>query len=588
MKNKKELISLIDGALAITDGEEACRAEFVKIQGLKARLAQNRYQLAVLGQFKRGKSTLVNALIGQEILPSSVIPVTAIPTFISWGKTPGVEVRYLDQKAKRIQFGSLDELCSFLASAVSEEKNPCNAQGISRVEVFYPSPFLEQGVVLLDTPGIGSTHAHNTETALAVLPECDGALFLISADPPITAAEVDYLGRIQAQASKIFILLNKIDYLTVPEIEKASQFLRTVLREQLGLEDPRVFSLSARQGLEARLAGDSALWEKSGLARVSERLVGFLAAEKERALVIALGSKLLGVLGDALLKLNLKARSLEIPLSQLEEKLQVFETKLAEAEKQRHVVGDLLKGEQRRSEQFLEQQAEALRSKALIEISKKMEERLAGLKDEDPEKAVQDFLDGFVPGYFARELRETARVFAHRLENAFAVYQKTADEIIETVGKTAARLFDLPYSSGASADYYREKHLPYWVTDKITSAISPLPTRLVNRILPTKTRQARQVKEYTAKIQTLVANNVENLRWATLQNLRQAYRLFTADLDSRLEEIAAVTKGTVVMTIRLRQQQTRSFQAEMADLKERINNLTDLRQRLEELLPKRP
>lgn len=581
--NKEELIISLDRAAATIDGEEACKAELMSMRGFRERLAQNRFQLAVLGQLKRGKSTLINALIGQEILPSSVIPVTAIPTFLSWGSAPKVEVRYLAQRSKTVHFGSPGELRAFLINTVSEEKNPCNVQGISQVEVFYPSPFLESGVVLLDTPGIGSTHAHNTETALAVLSECDGALFLVSADPPITAVEVDFLAQIQTQVGRVFYLLNKIDNLREEEEQKATEFLREVLAEKLGVHGPQIFNLSARQGLEARLTGDPVLWEKSGLAQISKHLVGFLAAEKETALVTALGRKLHGVLGGALLKQNLKARSLEIPLSQLEQKLQVFKAKLAEAEKQRLSMGDLLKGEQRRSEQFLEQQASALRSEALREIGKRVEDRLAILKGENPEKAVQEFLDSFVPAYFARELKDMARVFASRLETAFTAYQKTADEIIETVGKTAARLFDLPYTADAAADYYQEKYQPYWVTNKITSVIAPLPTRFINKLLPRKIQSARQRKEYTAKIQALVTNNVENLRWATLQNLREAYRLFTADLERRLEEIAAATKGTMEAAAQQRRRQAHSFQMEIAAVRKTVENLTALRKSLEEL-----
>ena len=80
-----------------------------------------------------------------------------------------------------------------LTAFVTEEANPRNVLNVARVDVFLPAQLLERGVVLIDTPGVGSTHRHQTAAADAVLPECDAALFVVSADPPITEIEIDYL-----------------------------------------------------------------------------------------------------------------------------------------------------------------------------------------------------------------------------------------------------------------------------------------------------------------------------------------------------------------------------------------------------------
>jgi GTPase Era involved in 16S rRNA processing len=103
-------------------------------------------------------------------------------------------------------------ICNFLFRFVSEEANPKNQLGIDRVELFYPSPLLSPGIVLIDTPGVGSTLRHNTDTALRVLSECDAAMFVISVDPPITELEIEYLQQIKPKAAKLLYVLNKIDY----------------------------------------------------------------------------------------------------------------------------------------------------------------------------------------------------------------------------------------------------------------------------------------------------------------------------------------------------------------------------------------
>lgn len=241
-----------------------------KIEALQERLAMERFHLAVLGQFKRGKSTLLNALMGEEILPTSVVPLTAIPTFLLWGPDVRARVTFLnDHPRAEISGKETTALTAFLAQFVTEADNPANRKGVSHVEVFYPAPLLQQGVVLIDTPGIGSTFRHNTEATLNFLPQCDAALFLVSADPPITEVEVEFLKAVRAKVTRLFFIINKVDYLSEEERDTLVRFVRNVLREQVGITgDPPVFRVSARQGLEARKSGNPDLWAQSGLEEV--------------------------------------------------------------------------------------------------------------------------------------------------------------------------------------------------------------------------------------------------------------------------------------------------------------------------------
>jgi small GTP-binding protein len=199
---------------------------------LQLRLATERFQLAVLGQFKRGKSTLLNALLRADVLPVGVVPVTAIPTFLEAGVTPVLCVTYSSKKVDELKIDGWDSLLERLTAFVTEENNPGNRLGIARVDVRLPSPLLKHGVVLIDTPGVGSTFRHNSAAADAVLPECDATLFVLSVDPPITEVELEFLGRIRQTAARIIVVLNKIDVLEPEEQEKAVAFLSRVLAEQ--------------------------------------------------------------------------------------------------------------------------------------------------------------------------------------------------------------------------------------------------------------------------------------------------------------------------------------------------------------------
>jgi ribosome biogenesis GTPase A len=144
------------------------------LAALRERLVEERLQVAVLGQFKRGKSTFLNALLGAPVLPTGVVPLTAIATFIRWAATPSIRVAYLDDRpAGKLRAPDIGQIPEQLARFVTEEGNPHNRLKVARVDLFYPAPILRHGIVLIDTPGVGSTLRHNTEAAIDVLPECD-------------------------------------------------------------------------------------------------------------------------------------------------------------------------------------------------------------------------------------------------------------------------------------------------------------------------------------------------------------------------------------------------------------------------------
>ena len=121
------------------------------------------------------------------------------------------------------------------------------------MELFYPASILADGTVLIDTPGIGSTLTHNTEAALRVLPECDASLFIVSADPPITEVELDYLRRLKPKTGRTFFVVNKVDYLNADEQRAVTDFLRKALTDESLIDaSAQIFGVSARAGLSGQ------------------------------------------------------------------------------------------------------------------------------------------------------------------------------------------------------------------------------------------------------------------------------------------------------------------------------------------------
>jgi ribosome biogenesis GTPase A len=171
-----QLQVLRDGATALSQ-ERIAR----EVAELAARLAGGRFYVACLGQFKRGKSSLLNALLGRAILPVGVLPVTSVVTVVRHGAEDVTRIHFGDGSARDVALGDL-------ADFVSEENNPGNTRNVIAAEVFVACPLLSSGLCLVDTPGLGSVFAHNTDATRAFLPQVDAVVLCIGADPPPSVA----------------------------------------------------------------------------------------------------------------------------------------------------------------------------------------------------------------------------------------------------------------------------------------------------------------------------------------------------------------------------------------------------------------
>ncbi len=219
----------------------AGRPEARRAERLRERLTARRFVISVAGEFKRGKSTLINALVAEEVLPTGVLPLTAIATELRFGE-PGATVEHLD--GRRVTIDPSD-----VADFVTEARNPANERGVERVAVGGRWPLLAAGVVLVDTPGIGSVHEHNTEVAREALLDADGAVLVLAADAPISEQERDLLRLLAERRAPTFFVLNKVDHLRPAEVDEVRRFVEHVLCDELGRK-PLLFPVSARAALE--------------------------------------------------------------------------------------------------------------------------------------------------------------------------------------------------------------------------------------------------------------------------------------------------------------------------------------------------
>lgn len=284
-----------------------------------------RFHALILGEFKRGKSTLLNALVGEDLLPTGVQPVTTVPTRVRSGPARRAAVRLRDGGEREIAMEDVREYAD-------ESRNPGNSRGAVSVEIELPAR-LPPGVVLVDVPGLGSVHRHNTEAAQAALPDADAALVVASVDPPIGDAEIRLLRTLRRHAARVDVVLNKIDYLDPEGRRAAEDFTRRALADA-GFPDVALWPVSARDGLRARESGDERAWRRSGMHDLAEALDRFFEQERVAVLGRSLAGKLERLVEQESALLDVRRAAAEQSIEKLRDVIGAFRRRRAMADRE--------------------------------------------------------------------------------------------------------------------------------------------------------------------------------------------------------------------------------------------------------------
>jgi GTP-binding protein EngB required for normal cell division len=194
--------------------------------------------VAVLGQFKAGKSSLLNAVLGEAVFPVGAVPVTAAVTRAAAGARRLLRVTYLDGSAEEV---APDRLAEF----VTEAGNPLNRRRAAAADVLTPALRGWPGLRLVDTPGLGSVLTHNTEATRAWMPNVAVALVTVSAERPLSEEDRRLVADALQTAPRVAVVLTKVDLLSTAELAEVSAYLDRALRESFAAAVP-VLPFSSR------------------------------------------------------------------------------------------------------------------------------------------------------------------------------------------------------------------------------------------------------------------------------------------------------------------------------------------------------
>jgi GTP-binding protein EngB required for normal cell division len=199
-----------------------------RIDSVASRLEDNNLEVALFGRVSSGKSSLLNALLDTNALPVGINPITAVPTKLRYGASLRASVAYGDGRNEIV---TVEEL----SSLVTEQGNPGNLRNVVRAVVEVPSPRLKQGIVLVDTPGLGSLARRGATETLAYLPSCDLALLLIDAGTTLNEEDIGTLRLLYEAGIPSIVLLSKADMLAEGDLHRVVTYIQEQLHRELGV-----------------------------------------------------------------------------------------------------------------------------------------------------------------------------------------------------------------------------------------------------------------------------------------------------------------------------------------------------------------
>lgn len=236
---KNELLNIIKEMYPLYDTDDVAGRE--RLTSIEEKLRTSKFTISVVGEFSTGKSTFINALLGEKVLPSSARPTTSAVNTIKYSPDKHIVINFNNKESKKV---AINEVRDY----ITEKRNPNNEKDVKNVEVNYPSKLLEKGLVLLDTPGLGSLHKKHKEITYSIIPSCDAVILLTTSFQPYSESTDLFLKDLKDEiGDKVFIILNMIDSIEAKSVAEQQNFIKK--NSEKRIKKPKIYPVSSYYAL---------------------------------------------------------------------------------------------------------------------------------------------------------------------------------------------------------------------------------------------------------------------------------------------------------------------------------------------------
>jgi len=482
---------------------------------------EGKFIVAAVGEFKRGKSSLLNALLSKKIFPVGVLPLTSVITVAQYGEKEEYLVYFEDGSSKNI---TLLEIENF----VTENGNSGNKLNVKVALAKAPLNLLSNGIKLVDTPGIGSIVEKNSEVTKEFVPEIDVALVVSGFDPPITADELKLIKEVEKEASNIIVVLNKSDIVDEKTKKEIEEFTRKALVAN-GIKNYQLFSVSANP--KNNIEVDTKIEE------LKEFLVD-LAKSSSKTIVEESAKRTLSKLCAELLQfIDVEIFSLKEPSISLEKKLSDFQEKISDLEiwilaaKAKSLSS--FKIDPRSFEEIkIDLENKAAEEAKAIKISNSPKTKIRKEVKEKVRKIAQEYCEKFSESAFKliEEIEQKREI----------VLRKEFEEIGKRIKKAGAETFGITFSNFEMEVFVKEKkrNIFEFVETKGALDFSDLLSPVFDFIFPRSVVFENAIEEGRKLLKEWLRENFGRITESFVEELDQMTTNQASFFETKLKETA--------------------------------------------------
>lgn len=388
LERKGKILSLMEEMKEFYVAKDDAR-EVSIVESWMKNLNENEFSIVVVGEFSAGKSTFLNALMGDKLLPSYTKETTATINFLRHKEKNGGQVggcvHYRDGHTE--SFTDISE--ATIKRYVSTDSDVAVANDVEYLELFLDSDFLKDNVTLVDSPGLNGVADKHKDITEEQIEKSSAGIFMFRAEQPGSKSDFDFLKNLKEKVNTVFYLINKIDRIKAYEgesVESVIQHIKESYKGQFPSENsiPEIrgisaeYALVARSGIGKELYSDKSaeeLEENSRLKPFEERLMRFLTqGEKGRMLLIDPVRKMYNKLSVE--KANLESNKADLEgstdsddintkIMEIREQKESLEKKIAESKRE---LGSEVKGLREEADEFLNAEIEKLKNKYISKL----------------------------------------------------------------------------------------------------------------------------------------------------------------------------------------------------------------------------
>ena len=526
-----------------------------ELETLSLKHREQRFYVAILGLFKRGKSTIINALLDQEVLPSAVIPVTSIITLIEHSDRTAAEIYFSNGAIVPTDISVIEEY-------VSEEKNPENEKGIDFVKIFHPASILEN-MLIIDTPGMGSALPHNSETTKSFIPKIDAAIYVLSADIPISKTDIDFIKELKQEVQKLIFVLNKADLLNATDLQKMIQHNLSALNKITDISRDELITISAKS------------YDKpeGHINQLSSRLITLARAEKKELLEKSVFKRYEFLRHLLKNKIQFNLQMTLMPLHELEDKKNILQSSVEIMTQQKEEFESIMNGKVKSLQKHIHQTINK-EAQLLIEMVNRQINEISD-PDEQPILRLNETLKNLLLTKFETikgSLEETTK-------------ESFKDLLIQTSGKSESFLHELSTNLDTylgldfkliSEKFDLDVYTSFYLTVSSSNNLHPWKSSGLNKLLPARIRKNRLIKKLQDHYKKIIIRDISAIGYDLQYKVQESFRKFNYDLNNRLKELLKNLGTKINDTIASKKRNEQASDEEIKELYQTIDKIDSL------------